>query len=103
MLQMDIRTHIDNNGRLLIPAELRKKYNLNVGDAVVIRIIDNEIKLVNMKQMISEVQDIVRKYVPKDVSLVEELRKMREEELALETKELDRYGKPEKNKGEISE
>lgn len=84
---MDIRTHIDNNGRLLIPAEVRKKYNLKNGSPVVIRIIGNELKLVNVSQMISETRDLVRKYIPEGIDLVAELRKMREEDLSLETKD----------------
>lgn len=85
---MDVRTHIDNNGRLLIPAELRRKYHLDSGSAVVIRIMNNQMQLVSLKQVIAEARDIVKKYVPKGVSLVDELRKMRNEEFYLETKDI---------------
>ena len=96
---MDIKTHIDNNGRLLIPAELRKKYHLDSGSAVVIRIVDNQIQLVNLKQVIAEAQDIIKQYVPRGVSLVDELRKMREEEVSLETKESSKCDLPKGTKG----
>lgn len=75
---MDIRTHIDNNGRLLIPAELRKKFDLKNGSAVVIRVIDNEVKLINVSQMINEAQNIMRQYIPEGTDLVAELKSMRE-------------------------
>ncbi len=77
---MDIRTHIDDNGRLLIPSEIRKKFDLKNGSAVVIRVIDNEVKLINISQMLNEAQNIMRKYVPEGTDLVAELKSMREQD-----------------------
>lgn len=79
---MDVRTHIDNNGRLLIPAELRKKYNLQSGSSVVIRVVNNELKIVSIAEVLSEAKQLVRKYVPKNANLVDELRDMRNEDSA---------------------
>jgi AbrB family looped-hinge helix DNA binding protein len=95
---MDVRTHIDNNGRLLIPVELRKKYNLNNGSAVVIRIIDNEIKIVNISQMITEAQDLIRKYIPEGTDLVAELRSMRDQEALLEDSAVSSFNSSRKEK-----
>ena len=93
---MDIRTHIDNNGRLLIPAELRKKLNLKSGSPVVIRVINNEIKIISISEVISEVRDLVRKYIPKGANLSAELRTMRDEEFAKENAETHKPHKMEK-------
>lgn len=81
---MEIRTHIDHNGRLLIPSQVRKRFNMKAGDAFVLRVIDNEIKVVSLNQVLSEVQDLVSKYIPQGTSLIEELRELRSEEAQIE-------------------
>lgn len=95
---MDIRTHIDGNGRLLLPVEIRRKYNLNNGSPVVIRIINDEIKLVNVSQIIAETRDLVRQYIPKNIDLVSQLRDTREQEAILENKDHKSSGSSKNNK-----
>jgi AbrB family looped-hinge helix DNA binding protein len=77
---IETRTHVDNNGRVLIPAQIRKEFNIKTGDVFVIRAIDGEIKMISLDKAIKNAQALVRKYVPEGVSLVDELIKFRREE-----------------------
>ena len=38
-----LKSYIDNNGRLAIPAKIRKKLHLNIGDEVSIKYSDSEL------------------------------------------------------------
>ena len=69
----NIRTNIDDNGRILIPAIIRKQYNIKSGDVYVIRMIEDEMHLVSLNKIIKEAQDLVRTYIPENISLVDEL------------------------------
>lgn len=68
-----IRTTVAEGGRVVIPAEYRKALGLQVGDAVILRLEENELRLVTLDQAIARAQAVVRRYVPADRSLSEEL------------------------------
>jgi AbrB family looped-hinge helix DNA binding protein len=73
---MDIQeshTRVNENGRLVIPAAFRKALGIASGDTVVLRLDDGELKITTLRQRIKRSQQIVRKYVPRTVSLVDEL------------------------------
>ncbi|MDF3047556.1 MAG: hypothetical protein K0R73_674 [Candidatus Midichloriaceae bacterium] len=76
----EIRTHVDNNGRILIPAQIRKEFHIKTGDVFVIRAIDGEIKMISLDKAIKDAQALVKKYVPEGVSLVDEFIQSRREE-----------------------
>ncbi|WP_039455622.1 hypothetical protein [Candidatus Jidaibacter acanthamoebae] len=84
---MELRTHIDIHGKLLIPSQIRKQLKMRAGDAFVLRVVDNEIRIINLNQVLSEVHDLVSKYIPQGTSLVEELREMRNKEVEIENEE----------------
>jgi AbrB family looped-hinge helix DNA binding protein len=86
----DIRTQVDNNGRILIPAPIRKQFKIQTGDVFVLRVIDGEIHMVSLNKVIDEAQQLLRKYVPEGVSMVDELIKMRREEFLKEEEEYKR-------------
>lgn len=77
----EIRTHIDANGRILIPRSIRKAWNIKSGDVFVIRTFDNEMRIINLKQAIVNAQNLIQEYIPDNVSLTEELFTMRREEV----------------------
>ncbi|WP_319418773.1 AbrB/MazE/SpoVT family DNA-binding domain-containing protein [Pleurocapsa sp. FMAR1] len=56
-------TNLSENGRVLIPAEIRKSLNLQAGDRLVMTVIDGEIRLVPQFEVIKRAQDIIAKYV----------------------------------------
>ena len=64
---------IDQNGRVLIPAEARRALGLRPGDAVVIQVEDGEARIFSLDEAIRRAQELVRKYVPPGRSLSDEL------------------------------
>lgn len=74
-------------GRVVIPAEFRKALGVSVGDDLVMRLEDGELRLRSRDAAIRRAQEIVRKYVPDGVSLADELIAERREEAAREQQE----------------
>jgi AbrB family looped-hinge helix DNA binding protein len=70
---LESHTRVNENGRLVIPAAFRKALGIASGDTVVLRLDDGELKITTLRQRIKRSQQIVRKYVPRTVSLVDEL------------------------------
>lgn len=67
------RSRITEGGRLVIPVEFRRKLGLNPGDSVVIDIADGELRVRSLNAAVKRAQALVRRYIPSDVSLSEEL------------------------------
>jgi AbrB family looped-hinge helix DNA binding protein len=72
-MQEETRTRINENGRVVIPASFRKALGLNIGDEVLLRIEDDELRISTLKQRIERAQRLVRKHVRRGTSLVDEL------------------------------
>ncbi|HET9015439.1 MAG TPA: AbrB/MazE/SpoVT family DNA-binding domain-containing protein [Thermomicrobiaceae bacterium] len=70
---MDTRTKVAAGGRIVIPAAARRAAGLDVGDEVIVRVEDGEIRIMSLEHAISRAQAIVRRYIPADRSLVDEL------------------------------
>jgi AbrB family looped-hinge helix DNA binding protein len=66
----NLRTQIDNNGRMLIPSTIRKQYNIKPGDIYVLRMIDDEMHFINLDKVIKQAQNLFRKYVPENSSKI---------------------------------
>lgn len=69
----EARTRINENGRIVIPASFRKALGLTAGDEVVVRLEDNELRILTLAQRIRHAQQIVRRYVKPGTSLADEL------------------------------
>jgi AbrB family looped-hinge helix DNA binding protein len=69
----EARTRINENGRIVIPASFRKALGINAGDEVVVRLEDNELRILTLAQRIRHAQQIVRRYVKPGTSLADEL------------------------------
>ena len=67
------RVKVAEGGRIVIPAEYRKRLGVQVGDDVILQLDDGEIRLFTMREAIRRAQAMVRRYVPEGVSLVDEL------------------------------
>lgn len=50
----EYKTHIDNNGRIFIPAKIRKDFAPD--ETFIVRVIDGEIHLVSKQKIIHEIQ-----------------------------------------------
>ena len=77
-----IKSYIDNNGRLAIPAKIRRKLKLKVGDEVSIKYDDSELIVSTFHSNIEKARNILDKY--KDINLQNELKLMRTEDDAKE-------------------
>lgn len=69
----EARTRVNENGRVVIPASFRKELGIKVGDEVVLRIEDNELRITTLKNRIERAQKMVRRHVRPGTSLVNEL------------------------------
>ena len=88
----EIRTHMDRNGKILIPLSLRKELGFDYGDSFVLRVINGELRVVNLKQVVSDVQKIFARFKNDDdkTSLVDEFIQTRRVEAQ---KEDDKYAR----------
>lgn len=73
MNMKNAHTKIDNHGRLLIPYSIRNQLKYKKGDSFVIRIIDNELRIISLKATLAAIQELVKKSIPAGISLVDEL------------------------------
>jgi AbrB family looped-hinge helix DNA binding protein len=64
---------LGSNGRLVIPAELRKELGMSEGDVLLIRTVDGEVRISTPAAAITRAQELVRAHIPKDHSLADEL------------------------------
>jgi AbrB family looped-hinge helix DNA binding protein len=71
--RQETRTRVNENGRVVIPVSFRKALGINVGDEVVLRIEDNELRILTLKQRIERAQRLVRQHLKPGRSLVDEL------------------------------
>jgi antitoxin component of MazEF toxin-antitoxin module len=58
---------------VVIPASSRKALGINIGDEVVLRLENEELRITTLKRRLERVQRLVRKHVKPGKSLVEEL------------------------------
>lgn len=67
------RGRLVSGGRLQIPARVRRELGLKDGDAVVMKMVEGELRVRPLRDVVAEVQMRLRKYVPDGVSLSDEL------------------------------
>lgn len=88
-------THIEISagGRIVIPAAIREAMGVKDGDRVVARFEDGELRLMSKQRALQRVRELMRKFVPPGVSLVDELIADRRREAAQEMAETQKAGK----------
>ncbi len=64
---------VNENGRVVIPAEFRKALGVEPGDELVAWMEDDELRITTMKRRIERAQRRARQYLKPGVSLVDEL------------------------------
>ena len=79
------QTRMTKEGRVLIPAELRKSLGLKEQEPLTIYAQDGEIRIVSRLQAIKQMQQRMAKYKVEGVSVVDELLRERREEAARES------------------
>jgi AbrB family looped-hinge helix DNA binding protein len=70
---MEMKIQMGKSGRLVVPAKLRRALKIKAGDEIVIRLEDDSIRLIPLHQAITLAQKVVKRYVPQNVSLVDDL------------------------------
>jgi AbrB family looped-hinge helix DNA binding protein len=69
----EIRTRVNENGRVVIPSSFRKAIGVKVGDEIVMRVEDDELRITTQQHRIQRAQRRARQYVKSGTSLVDEL------------------------------
>lgn len=72
-METESRTRVNENGRLVIPASFRKALGIKIGDEVVLRIEDDELRITTLQHRLARAQRLVRKHVKPGDSLSAEL------------------------------
>ncbi|NNM59013.1 MAG: AbrB/MazE/SpoVT family DNA-binding domain-containing protein [Legionellales bacterium] len=75
----ECRVKLQENGRIIIPANYRKQLHFEPGEELVLRIEENGLHLYSLKQSLRKAQSVVQHYA-KNKSLVAELQRMRKED-----------------------
>ena len=78
------RVKVDNQGRLLIPADIREQLGIKAGDRLTLRVEDGELIVLTFRAGIRRAQRIAAKYRIPGQSLVDELIADRRAEAAAE-------------------
>lgn len=82
---MPARAKINQQGRIVIPAECRAAAGIKPGDELLIEAIgEGELRLRTRRQALKEAQAIVARYIPKGRDLVQEFIDDRRKEAARE-------------------
>lgn len=79
-----VRTKVTQGGRIVIPADMRRRLGIEVGEDVNIALDGESLRILTQKESIKRAQALVSKFVPKGVSLVDELIADRRREAANE-------------------
>jgi len=69
----ELRIRISENGRVVIPAAIRKALGIKAGDELMLHLDEDGMKLTTTRLRVARAQRLVRKYVKPGVSLVDEL------------------------------
>ncbi len=72
-MENEARTRLNENGRLVIPASFRKALGMDPGDEVILHLEEDGLRITTLRHRIARAQRNARKYVPRGVSLADEL------------------------------
>ena len=79
MADIQYKTVLGEGGRVVVPAEVRRKLGLKKGDQLIMQLKDSEVCMFTQQQAVERAQAMVRRYVPEERSLVAELIRERRE------------------------
>jgi AbrB family looped-hinge helix DNA binding protein len=81
-----VSVKMEKSGRILIPAELRRRLGLAPGSEVLVRVTASGLQLSTREQALGRIHERLRKYIPKGRVLSREILEERREEAALENR-----------------
>ena len=70
---IEFKTKLAEGGRIVIPAEYRQALGLHVGDELILRLENGEVRIFTTRQAIRRAQELVHRYIPQKRSLSDEL------------------------------
>jgi AbrB family looped-hinge helix DNA binding protein len=76
---------VEQSGRILIPAQVRRKLHIQEGSEVIVRLDDSGFHVMSREQALNRIQQDLRKYIPEGRMLSEELLAERRQEAARES------------------
>jgi AbrB family looped-hinge helix DNA binding protein len=82
-----VTARLSDNGRIVIPAEIRQKLELSPGDTVLLSVEGYVLKIEPQRERIRRIQQSMRQFLPPDRVLSDELIADRREEARRETEE----------------
>jgi AbrB family looped-hinge helix DNA binding protein len=82
-----VTARLSENGRIVIPAEIRQKLELSPGDTVLLSVEGYVLKIEPQRARIRRIQQSMRQFLPPDRVLSDELIADRREEARRETEE----------------
>ena len=73
MTKMQAKAKLNANGRVVIPAPVRKALDLRPGDELIMRVEDGELRLTTRRRALERARRMIRQDVPDDVDLTQSL------------------------------
>jgi AbrB family looped-hinge helix DNA binding protein len=83
----DVTSRLNDNGRIVIPAEIRQKMGIKPGDTLYLTLEGDVLKVESQLARIRRIQESMRALIPGDRLLSDELIADRREEARRETEE----------------
>ena len=71
---------INDGGRILIPLNIRKALNLNIGDEMLLKVEEDEIHMIPLSKAVQQAQDLIRQYNKDGLKLTDVLAELRNED-----------------------
>ena len=78
------KTKLGKGGRVIVPVEYRRELGVEPGDEIILHLDEEGLRLYTPAQAVARAQALVRRYVPEERSLSEELVSERRGESARE-------------------
>ncbi|HXB20057.1 MAG TPA: AbrB/MazE/SpoVT family DNA-binding domain-containing protein [Candidatus Solibacter sp.] len=72
-MKIETRIRVNEKGRVVIPASFRKALGINIGDEIILRIEDDQLRITTLKHRLERAKRLLRKHVKPGTSLVDEL------------------------------
>ena len=67
------KAKLNANGRVVIPAAVRKALDLRPGDELIMRVENGELRLSTRRQALARARRMIRQYIPNDEDLTQSL------------------------------
>lgn len=82
-----LHTHLDRNGRVLIPHQIRNSMGLKSGDAFIVNMVNNELRISTIQNAIKEAQNLLKQHYTNSESMVDEFLEQKYQEAKKENSE----------------